>query len=150
MSVDSEVVSQFHKNNQPFIMRIYMHDLPKNLKYAITHEWAQQEDDNVVRVGITDFAQQALGDLVYIQLPEVGREVAANEQCAVVESVKTASDLFSPVAGTIIAFNELLLDEPEQVNDSPYQTWLFCVKADDLSDLDALMDADAYQVMIEQ
>jgi len=125
-----------------------MRDLPENLKYAISHEWAQREDDNVVRVGITDFAQQSLGDLVYIQLPEVGRKVAAKEQCAVVESVKTASDLFSPVAGTVFAVNEAVADEPEQVNDNPYQAWLFCVKADDLSGLDSLMDADGYQAMI--
>jgi len=125
-----------------------MPNLPDNLKYATSHEWVKLEDDNVVRIGITDFAQQALGDLVYIQLPAIGRNVAAKEQCAVVESVKTASDLFSPVTGTIIAANETLADEPEQVNDNPYQTWLFCVKADDPSELDALMDADAYQAMI--
>ncbi|TAL49824.1 MAG: glycine cleavage system protein GcvH [Methylovulum sp.] len=125
-----------------------MPNLPDNLKYATSHEWVKLEDDNVVRIGITDFAQQALGDLVYIQLPAIGRNVAAKEQCAVVESVKTASDLFSPVTGTIIAVNETLADEPEQVNDNPYQTWLFCVKADDPSELDALMDADGYQAMI--
>jgi len=125
-----------------------MPNLPDNLKYATSHEWVKLEDDNVVRIGITDFAQQALGDLVYIQLPAIGRNVAAKEQCAVVESVKTASDLFSPVTGTIITVNETLADEPEQVNDNPYQTWLFCVKADDPSELDALMDADAYQAMI--
>ncbi len=129
-------------------MRTHMPNLPDNLKYATSHEWVKLEDDNVVRIGITDFAQQALGDLVYIQLPAIGRNVAAKEQCAVVESVKTASDLFSPVTGTIIAVNETLADEPEQVNDNPYQTWLFCVKADDPSELDALMDADGYQAMI--
>ena len=108
------------------------------------------EDDNIVRVGITDFAQEELGDLVYIELPELGRKVKAQEQCAVVESVKTASDLFSPVTGEVVAVNEALVDEPEQVNDDAYGTWLFCIKADDLSELDALMDADAYQQMIEQ
>ncbi len=127
-----------------------MSDLPKNLHYATSHEWAQLEDNNVVRVGITDFAQQELGDLVYIELPEVGRKVAAQEQCAVVESVKTASDLFSPVSGEIIAVNEALADEPEQVNDNPYEAWLFCIKAEDLSELDGLMDSDAYQLMITQ
>jgi glycine cleavage system H protein len=127
-----------------------MSDLPENLKYAKTHEWALLEDDNTVRVGITDFAQQELGDLVYIELPELGRKVAAQEQCAVVESVKTASDLFSPVAGEIIAVNAALADEPEQVNDDAYQAWLFCVKADNLSDLDRLMDAEAYGQLIEQ
>jgi glycine cleavage system H protein len=127
-----------------------MNDLPENLKYATSHEWAKLEDDNIVRVGITDFAQQQLGDLVYIDLPELGRKVTVGEQCAVVESVKTASDLFSPVAGEIIAINEEAADEPEQVNDNPYQTWLFCIKTDELTDLDQLLDADAYQQLIEQ
>jgi len=127
-----------------------MSDLPENLKYAKTHEWALLENDNVVRVGITDFAQGELGDLVYIELPELGRKVAVQEQCAVVESVKTASDIFSPVAGEIVAVNAALTDEPEQVNDDAYQAWLFCVKADDLSDLDRLMDAEAYRQSIEE
>lgn len=127
-----------------------MSELPKSLKYAKSHEWVQVEENNVIRLGITDFAQNQLGDLVYIELPAVGRKVAMGEQCAVVESVKTASDLFSPVAGEIIAVNENLADEPEQVNDVPYQAWLFCIKADDLSGLDQLMDADAYQHMIDQ
>ena len=127
-----------------------MSNLPKNVKYALSHEWASVEDDNIVRVGITDFAQEQLGDLVYIELPDVGRKVKAQEQCAVVESVKTASDLFSPVAGEIVAVNSALVDEPEQVNDNPYSTWIFCVKADDLSGLDQLLDADAYQLLIEQ
>lgn len=127
-----------------------MSDLPENLKYAKTHEWALLENDNVVRVGITDFAQGELGDLVYIELPELGRKVAAQEQCAVVESVKTASDIFSPVAGEIVAVNAALTDEPEQVNNDAYQAWLFCVKADDPSDLDRLMDAEAYRQSIEE
>ena len=127
-----------------------MSDLPENLKYANSHEWAGVEDDNVVRVGITDFAQEQLGDLVYIELPELGRKIKAQEQCAVVESVKTASDLFSPVSGEIVAVNLALADEPEQVNNDPYGAWIFCVKADALSDLDQLLDADAYQLVIEQ
>ena len=127
-----------------------MSDLPENLKYAMSHEWAHLEDDNVVRVGITDFAQEQLGDLVYIELPELGRKIKVQEQCAVVESVKTASDLYSPVSGEIVAVNLALVDEPEQVNEDPYGAWIFCVKADDLSGLDQLMDADAYQLVIEQ
>ncbi len=127
-----------------------MSDLPASLRYAQTHEWAQLEDGNIVRVGITDFAQQQLGDLVYIELPEVGCKVNAGEQCAVVESVKTASDLYSPVAGEIIAVNDAAADEPEQVNDQPYQTWLFCIKSDDLSGLDQLLNVDAYQQLIDQ
>jgi glycine cleavage system H protein len=127
-----------------------MSDLPRNLKYASSHEWASVEGDNVVRVGITDFAQEQLGDLVYIELPELGRKVAAQEQCAVVESVKTASDLYSPVSGEIVAVNPALNDEPEQINDDPYKAWIFCVKANDLSALDQLLDADAYQRLIDQ
>ncbi len=127
-----------------------MNDLPDNLKYAVSHEWAHVEDDNVVRVGISNFAQEQLGDLVYIELPELGRKVKAQEQCAVVESVKTASDLYSPVSGEIVAVNLALADEPEQVNDDPYKAWIFCVKADDLSGLEQMVDADAYQLIIEQ
>lgn len=126
-----------------------MSNIPDNLKYAKTHEWAQLEENNIVRVGITDFAQAELGDLVFIELPELGRKVTMQEHCAVVESVKTASDLFSPVSGEIVAINEALIDEPEQVNNDAYGTWLFCIKADDLTELDQLMDADAYQQTIE-
>lgn len=127
-----------------------MSDLPENLRYAPTHEWVQLEDNNVVRIGITDFAQQQLGDLVYVDLPQVGRKVTAGEQCAVVESVKTASDLFSPVTGEIIAINEAVIDEPELVNESPYETWLFSIKADNVSELEQLLDADAYQQLTDE
>jgi glycine cleavage system H protein len=125
-----------------------MSDLPENLKYAATHEWAKLESGNVVRVGITDFAQQELGDLVYVELPEVGRKVKAQEQCAVVESVKTASDLYSPVSGEIVDVNTALSDSPEQVNDAPYEAWIFCVKAEEASALNGLMDAGAYRQSI--
>ncbi len=127
-----------------------MSELPDNLKYAKTHEWVQMEGDDIVRVGITDFAQEELGDLVFIELPEVGSLFTAQQQCAVVESVKTASDLFSPVSGEVVAVNEDLLDQPELVNDDAYGTWLFCIKMDNPSELDELMDADDYQLMIEQ
>jgi len=127
-----------------------MTNLPTDLKYASTHEWVRLEIDNLVRLGITDFAQQELGDLVFIELPELGRKLAAQEQCAVVESVKTASDLFSPVAGEVVAVNESVVDEPELVNNDPYGTWLFCIKADDLSTLDDLMSAGEYQILIEE
>jgi glycine cleavage system H protein len=126
-----------------------MSDVPENLRYAKTHEWAMLEDDLLVRVGITDFAQTELGDLVFIELPQIGRNVAANEQCAVVESVKTASDLFAPVTGEIVAVNDAVRDEPQLVNDAPYENWLFCIKANDVSELDQLMNAAAYQEMIE-
>jgi len=121
-----------------------MSELPKQLKYATTHEWVKLEGSLVVKVGITDFAQEELGDLVYIELPEVGRRLAAKEQCAVVESVKTASDLFSPVTGEVIAINEELADSPELVNEDAFGTWLFSLKIDNAADLDVLLDADAY------
>jgi glycine cleavage system H protein len=127
-----------------------MTNLPSDLKYAATHEWVSLEEDQNVRVGITDFAQEQLGDLVFIELPEVGRKLAGKEPCAVVESVKTASDLFSPVSGEIVAVNSAVIDEPERVNDDAFGTWLFCIKADDLTDLNSLMTADEYQHMIDE
>lgn len=125
-----------------------MNKLPEDLKYAKSHEWAKLEPNQVVRVGITDFAQDELGDLVYIELPKVGQKVSIGEQCAVVESVKTASDLYSPIDGEVIEINEILTDEPERVNEDPYATWLFCIKADDPSQLDQLIAADEYAAII--
>jgi len=127
-----------------------MSDLPENLKYAETHEWVNQESDNIISVGITDFAQSELGDLVFFDLPEIGRQLAAKEQCAVVESVKTASDLFSPVAGEVIAVNEALEDEPELVNEDAYNTWLFRLKVHNIADLDVLLNAEDYAKLIEE
>ena len=127
-----------------------MSNLPENLKYTKTHEWAKLESDNRVRVGITEFAQAELGDLVFIELPKIGRIVKAGEQCAVVESVKTASDLFSPVSGEVVSVNEDLSDTPEQVNDNAYDAWLFCVKADNPAELDELLDASAYDQLIAE
>ncbi len=127
-----------------------MSDTPENLKYAETHEWAKLEDGNIVRVGITDFAQSELGDIVFIGLPDVGRVVKVGEQLAVVESVKTASDLFSPVSGSVVAVNDVVQDEPEHVNDAAYQTWLFCIKADNPAELEQLLDADGYRNFIEE
>lgn len=127
-----------------------MKNLPENLKYAATHEWAALEAGDLVRVGITDFAQSELGDIVFIGLPDVGRSVSAKEQIAVVESVKTASDLFSPVTGTVVAVNDAVQDEPEKVNEDAYATWLFCIKVNNPAELDQLMSASAYQSMIEE
>jgi len=126
-----------------------MRNTPANLKFAKSHEWASLETDRIVRVGISDFAQQELGDLVFVNLPAVGRQLEAVEQCAVVESVKTASDLFSPVSGKVTSINEALLDEPQKINDDPFQAWLFCIQADDVSELELLMNADDYQKLIE-
>jgi len=127
-----------------------MTELPADLRYAKTHEWSKLDEDAIVRIGITDFAQSELGDLVYIDLPEVGRQLTQGEQCATVESVKTASDLYSPVTGTVVAINEQLADEPELVNESPYEAWLFAIKADNLSELDHLLDAESYRQQIEE
>ena len=127
-----------------------MSKLPDDLRYAKSHEWAKLTDDGTVRVGISDHAQQELGDLVYIELPEVGRRVTAGEACAVVESVKAASDIFSPVAGEIVAINEAVVDAPELVNDDAYAAWLFGVRPDDAQSLDQLLDAAAYQAYIEE
>ena len=127
-----------------------MSNIPETLKYAKSHEWSSLEQGNIVRVGITDFAQEELGDLVYVELPTLGRKLLAGEQCAVVESVKTASDLYSPVSGEIVAINETVADEPEQVNDDAYKCWLFCIKTDDLSGLEQLMSAQEYAEMIAE
>jgi glycine cleavage system H protein len=126
-----------------------MSHCPENLKYTKTHEWAKCENGNLVRVGITDFAQEELGDLVYVEFPEIGRQLKAGEPCAVVESVKTASDLFSPVSGEVVAVNAELGDAPEKVNEDAYEAWLFCIKASDLAELDGLLDASAYAQAIE-
>jgi len=117
---------------------------PEELKYALTHEWVKLEEDNIIKVGITDFAQEELGDLVYIELPEIGRQLKREEQCAVVESVKAASDLFSPVAGEVIDINESLADTPEQVNEDAFATWMFSMKIDSTDDLEHLLDAEEY------
>lgn len=126
-----------------------MNAMPDNLKYAATHEWALLDDERSIKVGITDFAQSELGDIVFIGLPEVGRVVVAGEAIAVIESVKTASDLHAPVTGAITAINEAVQDEPERINDDAFGTWLFCITADDPGQLEQLMDAAAYQETIE-
>jgi len=127
-----------------------MSKLPENLKYAKTHEWASLEENNLVRVGITDFAQEELGDLVFVELPGAGQKLKAGEQCAVVESVKTASDLFSPVSGEVVEINASLVEQPEKINEDAYSAWLFCVRAEQLNELEQLLDAEAYAQLIEQ
>jgi len=126
-----------------------MSNLPSNLKYAKSHEWALAESDGTVRVGITDFAQQQLGDLVYVELPAAGAQVKAGSACAVVESVKAASDIYSPVSGEIVETNTALKDAPEAVNQDAYAAWLFRVRPADLSELDALLDAAGYEAVAE-
>ncbi len=123
-------------------------NVPEGLKYAETHEWLRAEDDGTVTIGITDHAQAALGDLVYIDLPAVGRTVAANEACAVVESVKAASDVYAPIAGEVVASNETLAGSPEAVNEDAYAAWLFRMRPVDPSALSNFMDANAYTQLI--
>ncbi len=125
-------------------------DAPKDRFYTKTHEWALPEGDAVV-VGITDYAQEQLGDVVYVELPQVGRKVAKGEAVAVVESVKTASDIYAPVAGVIVAVNEALASTPELINQDPYgEGWIFKLKPEELSDLDTLLDAEAYLSGLEE
>ncbi|MBA1261885.1 glycine cleavage system protein GcvH [Stutzerimonas sp. NM35] len=122
-----------------------MSDLPSDLRYAASHEWARQEADGSVSVGISDHAQQALGDVVYVELPEVGQQLKAGQQAGVVESVKAASDIYAPISGVVIAVNELLADAPEQVNNEPYGSWFFRLQPDAPAELEALLTADAYK-----
>ncbi len=128
-----------------------MSDTPTELKYVKTHEWARDEGDGIITVGITDHAQDQLGDLVFVELPEVGAAVEAGGDCAVVESVKAASDIYSPVSGEITAVNGELADAPEMVNDEPYgKGWLFQVRMSDPSELDGLLDADGYNASLAE
>ncbi|NND44598.1 MAG: glycine cleavage system protein GcvH [Xanthomonadales bacterium] len=128
-----------------------MSNIPDDLKYTESHEWISIEADGSVRVGITDHAQEALGDLVFVELPGVGDEIDQGDACAVVESVKAASDIYSPVTGEIVAINEALEDDPGVVNADPYgDGWLFQVNLSDTSELDGLMDAEAYEESLEE
>lgn len=127
-----------------------MSKYPDNLKYATTHEWVRVDDDGVATVGISHHAQDALGDIVFVDLPEIGAAVNAKDEVAVVESVKAASDIYSPVSGEIVAINEALVDAPETVNSQPYDRgWFFKVAMSDETELDELMDAEAYAEHVE-
>src|SRR5688572_26724866 len=117
---------------------------PENLKYTEAHEWVRQEADGTVTVGITEHAQNELGDVVFVQNPEPGRKVKKGEECGVIESVKAAADIYAPVSGEIVAANEALADTPEQVNADPYGAWMFRLKPDDPAELDTLLDAQSY------
>ncbi|MGC7405567.1 glycine cleavage system protein GcvH [Pandoraea pneumonica] len=121
-----------------------MANTPDNLKYAESHEWARLEADGTVTIGITDHAQEALGDVVFIELPDTGRTVKAQEQVAVVESVKAASDIYAPIGGEIIETNSEVAGSPEQINSDPYANWLFRIKPTDAKELDGLLTAEQY------
>ena len=122
-----------------------MSDIPAELRFAESHEWARLEADGTVTVGISDHAQEALGDVVFVELTEVGKVFAAGDQSGVVESVKAASDIYSPVAGEIVASNELLTSSPEQVNQDAYAAWIFRVRPEDMGALATLLDSVAYE-----
>lgn len=122
-----------------------MSNIPAELKYSKSHEWVKEED-GVFTIGLTDYAQNALGDIVFINLPEEGDEVAAGESFSDVESVKAVSDVFSPVTGTVCAVNEELLDDPAQVNEAPYEAWL--IKVENVTDTEELLDAEGYEAVV--
>ncbi|ACL73832.1 glycine cleavage system protein GcvH [Thioalkalivibrio sulfidiphilus] len=128
-----------------------MSNTPADLRYTKSHEWVRSESDGTVTVGISDHAQELLGDLVFVETPEVGSSHGAGAACAVVESVKAASDVYAPVAGEVVAVNEQLADSPELVNSDPYgEGWLFRLKPADAGAAGGLMDADAYQAMVDE
>jgi glycine cleavage system H protein len=123
-----------------------MSEIPAELKYTKSHEWVRDEDDGTVTIGITDHAQELLGDLVFVELPEVGSEMSAEDAVCVVESVKAASDVYMPVSGEVVAVNGELADAPETINDSPYDDgWLIKVKLSNPDEINDLMDADSYE-----
>lgn len=127
-----------------------MSEVPDDLKYTSSHEWIRSGDDGVAVIGITDHAQAALGDLVFVEVPEVDTVLAAGDACAIVESVKAASDVYSPLSGIVVAANEVLADAPETVNSDPYGGgWIMRVKLSDPAELDGLLDADKYQQQIK-
>ncbi len=128
-----------------------MSNIPTHLQYTESHEWISVNDEGIATIGITDHAQEALGDLVYVELPEVDDEVSQGDPCAVVESVKAASDLYAPISGRVVAINEELDADPAIINSDPYDDgWLFQIELNDSSELDDLKDADAYAEMLDE
>ncbi|MBY4675171.1 glycine cleavage system protein GcvH [Marinobacterium arenosum] len=128
-----------------------MSNVPSNLKYAASHEWVLDNGDGTVTVGISDHAQELLGDVVFVELPEIGREVNAGEEFSLVESVKAASDIYAPISGEVVAVNEALEDAPETVNEEAYEGgWIAKIKVADAAELEALLDADAYQAKVAE
>jgi glycine cleavage system H protein len=122
---------------------------PGNLKYTASHEWIKTEADGTLTVGITQHAQELLGDMVFVESPKVGRKLKAKEECAVVESVKAAADIYAPVSGVVTAVNSELDSTPESINSDPYAAWMFKMKPDNPADVAALMDAKAYQALVD-
>ncbi len=126
-----------------------MSEIPADLMYSKSHEWLQS-DAGTVTIGITDHAQELLGDIVFVELPEVGQQVEAEGECGVIESVKAASDIYAPIAGEIVEVNEDLLDSPELVNETPYQAWIMKLRVENPADLDQLLDAEGYAAVAEE
>jgi glycine cleavage system H protein len=122
---------------------------PANLKYTTSHEWVKTEADGTISVGITQHAQELLGDMVFVETPAVGRQLKAKEECAVVESVKAAADIYAPVSGVVTEVNSELDSAPEAINSDPYGAWMFKMKPDNPSDVSSLMDAAAYQAHVD-
>jgi glycine cleavage system H protein len=122
---------------------------PTNLKYTASHEWVKAEADGSIMVGITQHAQELLGDMVFVEAPAAGRKLKAKEECAVVESVKAAADVYAPVAGTVTAVNSELDSAPEKINSEPYSAWIFKMNPDNAADVAALLDATAYQGVVD-
>jgi glycine cleavage system H protein len=128
-----------------------MSNLPQGLSYVSSHEWIRNEGDGIVTIGVTDFAQEQLGDVVFVELPEVGTELVSEDEFGVIESVKAASDLFAPVSGEVVAVNERLDDDPELVNLDPYgEAWLLQLRLSHPEELEHLLDADAYSELCEE
>lgn len=128
-----------------------MSEVPTDLRYTKSHEWVKDNGDGTVTVGITDHAQEALGDIVFVETPEVGRQVDGGEVCAVVESVKAASDIYAPLAGEVVDANQNLADTPDAINQGPYgDGWIFTLRPQDPQDLSSLLDADAYQSVVDE
>ncbi|OGT24624.1 MAG: glycine cleavage system protein H [Gallionellales bacterium RIFOXYB12_FULL_54_9] len=122
---------------------------PTNLKYTASHEWVKTEADGTVSIGITQHAQELLGDMVFVEAPAAGRHLKAREECAVVESVKAAADVYAPVSGTVTEVNGDLDSSPENINSDPYGAWMFKMKPDNTADVDALLDATGYQAVVD-
>ncbi len=123
--------------------------IPTDLKYTDSHEWVKSESDGTVTIGVTHHAQELLGDMVFVELPQVGRELAQKEECAVAESVKAAADIYAPISGEVTEINSELESEPEKINQDAYSAWLFKLKPTNASELDGLLDAAGYQTRLE-
>ena len=128
-----------------------MKEIPGDLKFRTSHEWVRVEEDGTVTVGISDHAQDLLGDIVFVELPDIGSQICSEDEVAIVESVKAASDVYSPISGEVVEVNELLLDTPETINESPYSDgWFYKIQPDDINELDELLSPDEYGEVCEE